>query len=338
MEHDLGGQLVAEGLAFLARQAGVDQPVLGLDRRVAFIEIDDRQAGEPRQPVAKRAGQPGELALAAARVQWQADDDPVDVVFLDELTIVTRIVIRPAPLVELERKGDRAAGVAHGRANAPRAEIKAEDASHGFEHQAADSAGSSCQLRAKIGFSTRRVPLPTIYHTPSGPSPANRRRSGFRRSCLHRRPGSWYDRSSVCVDRGNAASRRPELHRGGESASANGRGVSAAVDYNFQSEEIFSNVSSSQRTVLDGSRCRAVHDRRIAFFSESRSSRLRFSGRSQRRRASRLEGDGKVGFPLVHPLWGGMFMAIGAAMLLSPLWRGGWLVTRSTRSPTVGAA
>ena len=67
-------------------------------------------------------------------MQRQADDDPFDVVFLDQLAVVARIAIRPAPLVELEREGDRATGVADGRADPPGAEVKAEDASHRRRH------------------------------------------------------------------------------------------------------------------------------------------------------------------------------------------------------------
>ena len=43
---------------------------------------------------------------------------------------MARIAIRPAQLVDLEREGDRSAGVAHGRADPPRAEVEAEDGGH----------------------------------------------------------------------------------------------------------------------------------------------------------------------------------------------------------------
>ena len=109
LEHDLGGQLVAERFAFLSRQAGVDQPLLGLDRGVPFVEIDDRPPGDRGQPVAERAGQRGELALPAAGVQRQADDDPLDVVLLDELAVMTRIVHR-ARAARRPRPGRRSSG------------------------------------------------------------------------------------------------------------------------------------------------------------------------------------------------------------------------------------
>ena len=104
--------------------------MLGFNRGVAFVEIGDRPSANAAQPLAKRAGPRRQLALAPARVQWQANDNPIDVVFLDEFTIMTLIKIRPAPLVELEGKGNRAAGVAEGRPNTPGAEIDTEDSSH----------------------------------------------------------------------------------------------------------------------------------------------------------------------------------------------------------------
>ena len=83
-----------------------------------------------RQPFAKRAGRDGELAFAAAGVEREPNDDPVDFVFLDQLTVVASVAIRPAAFVLLEREGHRAPGVADGRANPPQAEVYAKNASH----------------------------------------------------------------------------------------------------------------------------------------------------------------------------------------------------------------
>ena len=76
LEHDLGGQLVAERLAFLTRQAGVEQALLGLDRGVALVEIEDRPLGDAGQPVAERAGRSWR---AGPRGRWCASGRPTTI-------------------------------------------------------------------------------------------------------------------------------------------------------------------------------------------------------------------------------------------------------------------
>ena len=84
----------------------------------------DRQTGDLGQP-----GPPGprprcHLALPAAGVNGQADDEPLDLVLFHQFAVMAGILIGVAADVDFQRRSDRPTGVAHGPANAPQPEIE----------------------------------------------------------------------------------------------------------------------------------------------------------------------------------------------------------------------
>src|SRR5262245_9258214 len=126
LEHHLGGDRVAPLLALLVRQPRVPESRLGEYGREPLVREHDGQRRHPPQPIAELLGLAGLDAFASGRVQRQSDDDPTDVLPLDESSEVLGVAGVPLPLPDLQRRRDDPIRVRNGHAEAHRAVVHPE--------------------------------------------------------------------------------------------------------------------------------------------------------------------------------------------------------------------
>ena len=97
-------------------------------------------AASQRSPVSRTHRH---LALSPAGVDRQADDDPIDLVLFHQVAVVAGVVINTPAHVNLQRRGDRSAGIADRPADSPQPEVQPEDSTHALDRYPAPTVALS---------------------------------------------------------------------------------------------------------------------------------------------------------------------------------------------------
>ena len=120
-------ELIAAGLTLFLGQFALSQELVGLGRGEPLVEVFDRDTGYVAEPVPKLAGLGRLLALAAAEVHRQADDEAADLFVLGELREILGVKLRGATGVVFVRAGNADLQVGQGDADTDGAVVDAGD-------------------------------------------------------------------------------------------------------------------------------------------------------------------------------------------------------------------